>query len=117
MLRTIFAIGIAGLIFAGGSITSQAAPILPLPAAATAGFDNMMDVQWGRRCWRDRWGRLVCGLGWGPGWRPGWGPGSGAPGWSVWGAAGPGWSVRPGWGGGWGRNCWRDAWGRLRCGW
>jgi ABC-type uncharacterized transport system substrate-binding protein len=34
MLRTVFAIGIAGLIFAGGSGTTQAAPILPLPAGA-----------------------------------------------------------------------------------
>jgi hypothetical protein len=51
MLRTVFAIGIAGLILAGGSGTTQAAPILPLPAAATAGLDNLTDVQWGRRCW------------------------------------------------------------------
>ena len=47
MLRTVFAIGIAGLIFAGGSGTTQAAPILPLPVAATAGLDNLTDVQWG----------------------------------------------------------------------
>ena len=93
MLRILFAVGIAGLVFAGGSGTTQAAPILPLPAAATAGIDNMTDVQWGRRCWRDRWGRLVCDGGWG----------------------GPGWG--PGWGGGWGRNCWRDRWGRLHCRW
>jgi hypothetical protein len=42
MLRILFAVGIAGLVFAGGSGTTQAAPILPLPAAATAGIDNMM---------------------------------------------------------------------------
>jgi hypothetical protein len=59
MLRTVFAIGIAGLIFAGESGTTQAAPILPLPAAATADLNNLTDVQW-RRCWRDRWGRLHC---------------------------------------------------------
>src|SRR5262252_893292 len=98
MLRTMFAIGIAGLIFAGGPVTTQAAPILPLPGAATAAVDNMTDVQWGRRCWRDRWGRLRCGGG-------GWGPG-----WGAWGA-GPGWGGGPGWG----RNCWRDPWGRVRC--
>src|SRR5215468_5506266 len=70
MLRILFAVGIAGLVFAGGSGTTQAAPILPLPAVATAGIDNMTDAQWGRRCWRDRWGRLRCsgGRGWGPGW-------------------------------------------------
>jgi len=101
MLRILFAVGIAGLVFAGGSGTTQAAPILPLPAAATAGIDNMTDVQWGPRCWRDRWGRLRCPGGWGGGWGPGWG---------AWGAA-------PGWGGGWGRNCWRDGWGRLHCRW
>ena len=67
MLRILFAVGIAGLVFAGGSGTIQAAPILPLSAAATAAIDNMTDVQWGRRCWRDRWGRLRCGRGWGPG--------------------------------------------------
>ena len=89
MLRTVFAIAVAGLIFAGGSGTTQAAPILPLPAAATASLDNLTDVQWGRRCWRDHWGRLRCPGGWGPGW------------------GGPGW----------GRNCWRDRWGRLICGW
>ena len=58
MLRTLFAIGIVGLIFAGGSGTTQAAPILPLPTAVTAGLDNLTDVRWGRRCWRDQWGRL-----------------------------------------------------------
>jgi len=87
MLRTLFAVGIAGLVFAGGSGTTQAAPILPLSAAATAAIDNMTDVQWGRSCWRDRWGRLRCSRGWGPGW-----------------------NAR-----GWGRNCWHDRWGRLRC--
>jgi hypothetical protein len=94
MLRTVFAIGIAGLIIAGGSGITQAAPILPLPAAATADLGNLTDVQWGRRCWRDRWGRLHCRGGWG---------------------GDPGWGVGPGWGGGWGRNCWRDRWGRLHC--
>src|SRR5262245_49134572 len=98
MLRILFALGIAVLVFAGGCGTIQAAPILPLNSAAIAGIDNMTDVQWGRRCWRDRWGRVRC-RGGGPGWGVGWGPG--------WGA----------WGGGWGRNCWRDRWGRVRCGW
>jgi hypothetical protein len=100
MLRVLFAIAIAGLVFAGGSGTTQAAPILPLPAAATAGIDNMTDVQWGRRCWRDRWGRLRCvSGGWGPGWGGAWGPG-----WGAWGSSpgGWGWSGGPGWGGGWG---------------
>src|SRR5262245_15768462 len=102
MSRTMFAIAFAGLIFTAASGTAHAAPILPLPAAASAGLDNLTDVQWRRRCWRDRWGRLRCrgGVGPGPGWGPGWGGG--------WG---------PGWGGGWGRDCWRDRWGQLQCRW
>jgi hypothetical protein len=75
MLRTAFAFAIAGLIFAGGSATVRAAPILPLPSATTAGLDNVVDVQWRRRCWRDRWGRVHCrGGGWGRQcWRDRWG--------------------------------------------
>src|SRR5262249_60861740 len=106
MLRILFAVGIASLVFAGGSGTTQAAPILPLPAAATAGIDNMTDVQWGRRCWRDRWGRLRCARGWGGGWGPGWGCWVGGPGW------GGSWAMGPGWGGGGGRNFWREPRGR-----
>ena len=98
MSRIMFAIAFAGLIFTAASGTAYAAPILPLPTTATASLDGLTDVQWGRNCWRDRWGRLHCRGGWGPGWGPGWGGG--------WG---------PGWGGGWGRNCWRDPWGRVVC--
>jgi hypothetical protein len=64
MLRTAFAFAIAGLILAGMSGTVRAAPILPLPSATTAGLDNVVDVQWRRRCWRDRWGRVHCRGGW-----------------------------------------------------
>jgi len=60
MSRAIFAIAFAGLIFTAASGTSHAAPILPLPATATGALDNLTDVQWGRRCWRDRWGRVHC---------------------------------------------------------
>ena len=111
MLRTMFAIAFAGLIFTAVSGPVHAAPIVPLSTAATAGIDNMTDVQWGRRCWRDRWGRLRCRGGWGPGWGAwGWGGGPGwGPGW------GGGWAMGPRWAGGWGRNCWRDRWGRLYC--
>jgi hypothetical protein len=77
---------------------AHATPIAPLTAGVTADLGVLTDVQWGRRCWRDRWGRVRCRGGWGPGWGgPGWGPGWGGP--------------------GWGRNCWRDRWGRLICGW
>ena len=74
MLRAVFAIGIAGMIFAGGSGTVRAAPILPLPGAM-ADFNNLTDVQWGRGCWRDSWGRVHCrGGGWGRHcWRDRWG--------------------------------------------
>jgi hypothetical protein len=75
MLRTLVAIGIVGLIFAGSAGPAQAAPILPLPAAATGVLDNLTDVQWRRHCWRDRWGSLHCrGGGWGRHcWRDRWG--------------------------------------------
>jgi hypothetical protein len=59
---------LAFLIFIGASGTAQAAPILPLSATAIAGLDNLTDVQWGRNCWRDRWGRLHCRGGWHGGW-------------------------------------------------
>src|SRR5262245_8262064 len=63
-----FAIGLSGIIFTAAPGTTPAAPILPLSAAATAGLDNLTDVQWGRRCWRDRWGRVRCRGGWEGGW-------------------------------------------------
>ena len=56
MSRTMFAIAFAGLIIAAAPGTSHAAPIVPLSAAAAADLNNVTDVQWGRRCWRDRWG-------------------------------------------------------------
>jgi len=75
MSRIIFAIAVAGLVCVGE--TASAAPILPLPAASTAGLDNVTDVQWRRRCWRDRWGQLRCHRVWtGSGrhcWRDRWG--------------------------------------------
>jgi hypothetical protein len=59
MLRTAFAIAVAGLIFAAVSGPSQAAPLAPLPAGITAHLNDLTDVAW-RRCWRDRWGRMRC---------------------------------------------------------
>jgi hypothetical protein len=59
MLRTVFAIAVAGLIFTAVHGTARAAPIAPLPAGITAGLTDFTDVSW-RRCWRDRWGRLHC---------------------------------------------------------
>jgi hypothetical protein len=105
MLRTIFAIACAGLIFAATSGSAGAAPIAPLPAATTASFDNLTEVHWGRRCWRDRWGQLVCtrggrGVGWDGCWHDAWGR-------PVCNHGGPGFDL------GWG--CWTDAWGRVIC--
>lgn len=67
MLRTVFAIAVAGLIFAAVFGTAQAAPVAPLPAGVTADLSYLTDVQW-RRCWRDRWGRLHCRRCWRDGW-------------------------------------------------
>ena len=58
MLRTVFAIAVAGLIFAAVSGPAQAAPIAPLPPGYTVDLGLLSDVQW-RRCWRDRWGACI----------------------------------------------------------
>jgi hypothetical protein len=59
MIRTIFAMAVAGLIFAAVSGTSQAAPIAPLPAGVTSAQGNVTQVYWHHwhhhchwhRCW------------------------------------------------------------------
>ena len=59
MLRTVFAIAVAGLIFTAVSGTAQAAQLRRCPRVTRSTFEILSDVQW-RRCWRDRWGRLHC---------------------------------------------------------
>ena len=59
MLRPVFAIVVAGLIFAAVPGTSCAAPMVPPPAGLMSHLTDLTDVSW-RRCWRDRWGRLHC---------------------------------------------------------
>jgi hypothetical protein len=44
MLRTVFAIAVAGLIFAALSGTAQAAPIAPLPPSYTVDLGILSDV-------------------------------------------------------------------------
>ena len=58
MLRAMFAIVVAVLIFAAVSETAHAAPIPPLPVGITANLNTVTDVAW-RRCWRDRWGTCI----------------------------------------------------------
>jgi hypothetical protein len=67
MTRTLFAMAVAGLVFAAVSGTSQAAPIAPLAAGAAADHGGLTQVYWyhhphywHRHCWRGRWGRLYC---------------------------------------------------------
>jgi hypothetical protein len=67
MLRTVFAMAVAGLIFAAVSGPAQAAPIAPLPPGYTVDLGILSDVAW-RNCWRDRWGRLPCRRCWRDGW-------------------------------------------------
>ena len=59
MLRTTFAIAIAGFIVMAVSATAQATPIVPLAVGVTANLSDVTQVSW-RRCWRDRWGRVHC---------------------------------------------------------
>jgi hypothetical protein len=57
MIRTIFAIAVAGLLVAAVSGTSQAAAIAPLPGVAAAKTGQATQV---RYCWRGYYGRLHC---------------------------------------------------------
>jgi hypothetical protein len=67
MSRSVFALAVAGLVFALASGTAHATPISPLPEAITADFNVLTDVQW-RRCWRDRWGHRHCRRCWRDSW-------------------------------------------------
>ena len=62
MTRTMFAMAVAGLVFAAVSGTSQAAPIAPLPAGCSAEAGNLTPVYYHRyhyhryhRHWRHCW--------------------------------------------------------------
>jgi hypothetical protein len=61
MLKTVIAIGLAGLLVAAASTTAQAAPFMPLPQSMIEGLNSDLTqvVSW-RHCWRDRWGRRHC---------------------------------------------------------
>jgi hypothetical protein len=80
MTRMIFAMAVAGLLFAAVSGTSQAAPIAPLPEGVTSETGGLTQVYWRhyghayghrhygyayghrhRHCWRGRWGHVHCG--------------------------------------------------------
>jgi hypothetical protein len=71
MTRTIFAMAVAGLIFAAVSGTSQAAPMAPLPAGVATDHDAVTQVYWHggwrrggwgwhRHCWRGWHGYIHC---------------------------------------------------------
>jgi hypothetical protein len=57
MLRTIFALAVAGLVFTAVSGTSQAAPIAPLTGVSSGG--TVTQVHW--HCWIGRYGHRHCG--------------------------------------------------------
>jgi hypothetical protein len=74
MTRTIFAMAVAGVLFAAVSGNSQAAPIAPLSAGVANDNGAITQVYWRggwrggygyrpywhRRCWVGRWGRVHC---------------------------------------------------------
>ena len=61
MLRTVFALAVATLIFAAVSEASQAAPIAPL-SGVTTDSGQVTKVWWRHRhCWRGPYGHLHCG--------------------------------------------------------
>jgi hypothetical protein len=73
MIRTIFAMAVAGVICAAVTGTSQAAPMAPLPAGVANDSSGLTQVYWRRgygygygygyrhpRCWVGRWGHVHC---------------------------------------------------------
>jgi len=66
MIRTVFAMAVAGLIFAAVSGTSQAAPIAPFSAGVTNDSISVTQVRW-HGGWHSGWHG-----GWHRGWHPGW---------------------------------------------
>ena len=60
MIRTLFAMVAAAFVFAAVAGTSQAAPIAPLPAAASSDISGVTHVWWHHRCWRGYYGHLHC---------------------------------------------------------
>ena len=63
MTRTVFAMAVAGAIFASLAGVSQAAPIAPLPAGAAADHGAVTQVYW-HGGWRRGWGWRGGGWGW-----------------------------------------------------
>ena len=63
MIRTVFAMAVAALVFVAVSGTSQAAPIAPLSTGISSDHGNLTQVRYWhhRHCWRGRWGRVHCG--------------------------------------------------------
>jgi hypothetical protein len=64
MLKTVFAMAVAALVFAAVSGTSQAVPIAPLQGATSADTGTVTQVRWyghRRHCWRGPYGHLHCG--------------------------------------------------------
>jgi hypothetical protein len=61
MLRTMFAMAVAGLVLAAVSGTSQAAPIAPLAGVTAPDSGNLTKVYWHHRhCWIGRYGHTHC---------------------------------------------------------
>jgi hypothetical protein len=56
-----FAMTVAGLLFAAVSGTSQAAPIAPLPSGVTKDSGGLTQVYYRRHCWVGRYGHMHCG--------------------------------------------------------
>jgi hypothetical protein len=63
MTRTIFAMAVAGLIFAAVPGTSQAAPIAPIAGVTATDTGHLTQVRWWgwrHHCWRGWRGYLHC---------------------------------------------------------
>ncbi len=67
MIRTVFAMAVATLVFAAVSGTSQAAPMAPLSTGVSSGTSDVTPVYYYHRgyyhrrgCWVGRYGHLHC---------------------------------------------------------
>jgi hypothetical protein len=64
MLRTLFALAVAGFMCAAVSGTTQAAPIAPLASGVATQDSGVTQVWWRhgwhRHCWRGPYGHLHC---------------------------------------------------------
>lgn len=59
MKRALLALAVASLTYAAVPTAAVASPLMP-QQGLTLDQNLVSNVAWRRRCWRDRWGRMIC---------------------------------------------------------